>query len=116
MKQSEMQGTADTTEKFYLGKPGKMLEQFTDAKQAGAAFFSADENQRPYVIHELPWRGARIMASTSIHGQREDETNIFVKSFPCGSHSADAEFIAGYSEAESQAKVLILADEINEKT
>lgn len=111
MRQSEMQSIADTPEEFYLGKLGKTLEQCADAKQAGATFYSADENQRPYVIHVLPGRGARIMASTSIHGQRKDETNIFVKSLPGVSHSADADFIAGYSEAESQAKALMLPPE-----
>lgn len=100
---NDLQLVADTIEKFYLGTPGKELEQFTDARQAGAAFNSADEKLRPYVIHKLSDGSARTMASTSIHGQREDGTNIFVKSFPGGSHSADAEFIAGYSEAESQA-------------
>lgn len=99
-----MQSVTDTTEKFYLGNIGKELEQFNDAKQAGAAFYRADENERPYVIQKFPDGSVRIMADTSIHGQRENKTIIFVKSFPRGSHSADAKFIAGYSEAESQAQ------------
>lgn len=99
---NNLQLVADTTEKFYLCTPDKELGQFNDARQAGAAYYSADEKLRPYVIHELPDGSARTMASTSIHGQRENGTNKFVKSFPGGSHSADAEFIAGFSEAESQ--------------
>lgn len=102
-----MQCIADTTEQFYLGTPGKELEQFNDAKQAGAAFYSAVENLRPYVIHKFPDGSARMMASTSIHGHREDKTIIFVKSFPCGAYIADAQFIAGYREAEARVKALL---------
>lgn len=99
----KMQRIADTTEEFSVGYalsyPTTPLERFTDAKQAGAAFYHADEKRRPYVIHTLPDGSARTMAGTGIHGQRENGTNIFVKSFPCGSYSADANFIAGYREA-----------------
>ncbi|EHH7254050.1 hypothetical protein J5X32_001743 [Escherichia coli] len=79
-------------------------QQFTDAKEAGAAFFNAERSDRPAVIHsqndpEAPGgRFGRIMADTGVHGTYANGEQKFVKSLP-DSHKGDAEFRAGYMEA-----------------
>lgn len=78
--------------------------QFTDAKEAGAAFFNEERADRPAVIHsqndpEAPGgRFGRIMADTGVHGTYANGEQKFVKSLP-DSHKGDAEFRAGYMEA-----------------
>lgn len=79
-------------------------QQFTDAKEAGAAFFNAERSDRPAVIHsqndpEAPGgRFGRIMADTQVHGTYANGEQKFVKTLP-NSHKGDAEFRAGYMEA-----------------
>ena len=80
--------------------------QFTDAKEAGAAFFNEERADRPTVIHsqedpEAPGgRFGRIMADTGIYGTYANGEQKFVKSLP-KSHTreGDAKFRAGYMEA-----------------
>lgn len=79
-------------------------QQFTDAKEAGAAFFNAERSDRPAVIHsqndpEAPGgRFGRIMADTQVHATYANGEQKFVKTLP-NSHKGDAEFRAGYMEA-----------------
>lgn len=79
-------------------------QQFTDAKEAGAAFFNAERSDRPAVIHsqndpEAPGgRFGRIMADTQVHAAYANGEQKFVKTLP-NSHKGDAEFRAGYMEA-----------------
>jgi hypothetical protein len=79
-------------------------QQFTDAKEAGAAFFNEERSDRPAVIHsqndpEAPGgRFGRIMADTQVHATYANGEQKFVKTLP-DSHKGDAEFRAGYMEA-----------------
>lgn len=79
-------------------------QQFTDAKEAGAAFFNEERSDRPAVIHsqndpEAPGgRFGRIMADTQVHATYANGEQKFVKTLP-DSHNGDAEFRAGYMEA-----------------
>ena len=80
--------------------------QFTDAKEAGAAFFNEERADRPTVIHsqEDPkapgGRFGRFLADTGIYGTYANGEQKFVKSLP-KSHTreGDAKFRAGYMEA-----------------
>lgn len=80
--------------------------QFTDAKEAGAAFFNEERADRPTVVHsqedpEAPGgRFGRTMADTGIYGTYANGEQKFVKSLP-KSHTreGDAKFRAGYMEA-----------------
>ena len=79
-------------------------QQFTDAKEAGAAFFNAERSDRPAVIHsqndpEAPGgRFSRIMANTQVHAIYANGEQKFVKTLT-NSHKGDAEFREGYMEA-----------------
>ncbi len=79
-------------------------QQFTDAKEAGAAFFNEERSDRPAVIHsqndpEAPGgRFGRIMADTQVHATYANGEQKFVKTLP-DSHKGDAEFRAGYMDA-----------------
>ena len=82
--------------------------RYTDAKQAGAAFFAADSSMRPSVIHGMdgtplsPGGSARVMANTEIHGTNENGQARYVKTLP-NSHAVDAAFRAGYTDAQEKA-------------
>jgi hypothetical protein len=79
-------------------------QQFTDAKDAGAAFFNEDRADRPAVIHSQEDRDApgrlfgRILAATGVHGTYANGEQKFVKSLP-DSRKGDVDFRAGYMEA-----------------
>lgn len=80
-------------------------QEFTDAKEAGAAFFNADRTERPGVIHVMKTDGresARTMADTAIHGTYANGQQVFVKTLP-NSHEVDADFRAGYMQALEQS-------------
>ncbi|MDD3482995.1 hypothetical protein [Azovibrio restrictus] len=88
------------TNRFLLRVPGGDAQEFTDAREAGAAFFHADGAERPAVIHELATGGARFMAETELHGTDANGKQVFVKTLP-DSHDVDADFRAGYLEAQT---------------
>ncbi len=88
------------TNRFLLRIPGGDAQEFTDAREAGAAFFHADEAKRPAVIHEQATGGARFMAKTELHGTDADGKQLFSKTLP-DSHDVDADFRAGYLEAQT---------------
>lgn len=71
---------------------------FTDAKEAGAAFFHADRKEKPVVVHGMEGNKGRIMAETAIFGTYSNGERRFVKTLP-DSREVDAEFRAGYFEA-----------------
>lgn len=77
---------------------------FTDAKEAGAAFFNEERADQPSValLQEDPkapgGRFFRPMAATSIYGTYANGEKKFVKSLP-NSHKGDAKFREGYMEA-----------------
>lgn len=73
-------------------------QTFTDAKEAGAAFFAADRTLSPTVIHEIDGTKARFMATTEIHGTYPNGEQRFVKMLP-DSHEVDPKFRLGYMEA-----------------
>lgn len=95
---------------FEVVVAGGTPTRYTDAKEAGAAWFRVDENKDAAVIHTLSKGGARIMAATEIHGQNKDGSNIYVKSLP-DSHEVDPAFREGYNEAK--AKSLVNSKEVN---
>jgi hypothetical protein len=80
-------------------RTGNREREFTDAKKAGAAYYTADpeKSPRPSVVHAEDNRG-RIIASTEIHGQYEDGQTRFYKTLP-DVMPIDKEFQAGYYEA-----------------
>lgn len=65
---------------------------FTDAKEAGAAFYREDKSNEPSVIHD-----GRVMART-VWQQAPGEERQYSKTLP-NSHAVDAEFRAGYLDA-----------------
>ncbi len=71
---------------------------FTDAKEAGAAFFHADRKEKPAVVHGMEGNNGRIMAETVIFGTHSNGERRYVKTLP-DSREVDAEFRAGYFEA-----------------
>ena len=77
---------------------------FTDAKEAGAAFFNEERADRPSValLQEDPkapgGRFFRPMAGTSIYGTYANGEKKFVKTLP-NSHKGDDKFREGYMEA-----------------
>lgn len=73
-------------------------KQYTDAKEAGAAFFAADITKRPYVVHSSEQSFARDMAGTAIHDNYPDGETRYVKTLS-DSHDVDKDFRAGYLEA-----------------
>jgi len=75
------------------------FKDFTDAKEAGAAFFNVDASQRPVVIHGLEDNRARFMASTEIHGTYENGEQRFVKRLPGDDREGDRQFRSGYFDA-----------------
>lgn len=86
------------SERFIVRAPTTGEERvFTDPREAGAAFFSADPADRPSVIHAGD-KGVRHMAGTELHGQHEDREPRYFKSLP-SSHAPDAAFRAGFLEA-----------------
>lgn len=90
---------AGTAAAYTLHNPRtNATQQFADAREAGAAFFAAEPSNRPAVIHSTEGGGARLMATTEVHGAHEDGKPRFVKTLP-SSHKGDAEFRAGYAEA-----------------
>lgn len=80
-------------------RTGKREREFTDAKKAGAAYYTADPEKlpRPSVVHAEGNQG-RIIALTEIHGQYEDGQTRFYKTLP-DAMPIDKEFQAGYYEA-----------------
>lgn len=95
------------TETFSVHQPiSNKTQEFTSAREAGAAFFHADITDRPGVIHGMPagpgtgpGGSARFMANTEIHGQYEDGSTRYVKGLPYSDKEADKEFRAGYVDA-----------------
>ncbi|NBZ89201.1 hypothetical protein [Stagnihabitans tardus] len=71
--------------------------EFTDPREAGAAFFRADPAERPSVTH-VDGNTARTMARTEIHGRNEAGEPRHVKSLP-NSHAPDAAFRTGFYDA-----------------
>lgn len=88
--------------------------QFTNAREAGAAFFIAERADRPAVIHSIGNNSARTMADTAISGTYENGEQRFVKSLP-NSHPSDAEFRAGYMDALEESVNVRLKDASWEK-
>ena len=93
---------------FFEVISGNDKTRYTDAKQAGAAFFVADGSMRPSVIHGMdgtplsPGGSARVMANTEMHGTYENGQARYVKTLPA-SHVVDADFRAGYTDAQEKA-------------
>jgi hypothetical protein len=85
---------------LYLSRSGKGVE-FTDPREAGRAFFHADPEERPIVIHAVD-NTARTMARTEIHGQDASGANRYFKALP-SSHAPDAAFREGFLEAVEQS-------------
>lgn len=82
---------------------GDEKTRYTDAKEAGAAFFAADGSKRPTVIHSMPSEfspggSGRFMAATEMHGGYAGSEDRFVKRLP-NSHAVDKDFRAGYFDA-----------------
>lgn len=71
--------------------------EFSDPREAGAAFFRADASERPSVTH-VEGNTARTMARTEVHGLNEAGDPRYVKSLP-NSHTPDAAFRAGFYDA-----------------
>jgi len=92
----------ETTHEFTL-RAGNREREYTDAKKAGAAYYTADpeKSPRPSVVHAEGNRG-RIIASTEIHGQYEDGQPRFYKTLP-DVMPIDKEFQAGFYEALEKA-------------
>ena len=86
----------DVVEK--LGRE-ESARSFTDAQEAGRAFYNADVSKQPLVI-QTQGNGGRIMASTKKIGSLQNPD--FYKSVPLDNrHGLDSEFWAGYySEME----------------
>jgi hypothetical protein len=72
-------------------------ETFEDPREAGRAFFLADPDERPSVMHVMG-NSARTMARTEIHGVHPGGEPRYFKSLPA-SHAPDAEFREGFLEA-----------------
>lgn len=77
-------------------------KQYSDARQAGAAFFAADITKRPYVVHSSEQNFARGMAGTAIHDKYPDGETRYVRVLP-DSHDVDKDFRAGYMQALEQS-------------
>lgn len=96
----------ETTHSFSVHQPkSNKTQDFTDAREAGAAFFNADRTERPGAIHVMKTDGresGRIMADTEVHGTYSNGEQVFVKTLP-NSHQVDAEFRAGYWQALEQS-------------
>ena len=71
--------------------------EFTDPREAGAAFFRADPAERTSVTH-VDGNSARTMARTEIDGRDEAGEPRHVKSLP-NSHAPDAAFRSGFYDA-----------------
>lgn len=74
-------------------------QEFTNAKEAGAAYFHADRVHKPHVIQELEGNRGRFMAQTEIHGDYPNGEQRFVKALPQGELVGDAGLRSGYFEA-----------------
>lgn len=96
----------ETTHSFRVHQPkSNTTQDFTDAKEAGAAFFHADRTERPGAIHVMKTDGresGRMMADTEVHGTYANGEQVFVKTLP-NSHAVDADFRAGYMQALEQS-------------
>lgn len=96
----------EITHSFSVHQPkSNKTQDFTDAREAGAAFFNADRTERPGAIHVMKTDGresGRIMADTEVHGTYSNGEQVFVKTLP-NSHQVDAEFRAGYWQALEQS-------------
>jgi hypothetical protein len=69
-------------------------KSFTDAQEAGRAFYNADVSKRPHVI-EIQGNSGRIMASTKQAGSLQNPD--FYKGVPLGDNNGrDHEFLSGY--------------------
>lgn len=86
------------SENIYNVVAGAKTVSYTDAREAGAAFFNAERKEQPYVIHEMDGNKGRIMAGTAIAGTYANGERRFLKSLP-KTHEADADFRAGYFDA-----------------
>lgn len=86
-----------TGDSFEVVVRGNTLS-FTDAKEAGAAFFHADRKEKPVVVHGMPGNKGRMMAETAIFGTHSNGERRYVKALS-DSREVDAEFRAGYFEA-----------------
>jgi Large polyvalent protein-associated domain 7 len=98
---------------------GDKVTRYTNAKEAGEAYFEADSATRPTVIHGMPvgpdtgpGGRARLMAETAIHGEYENGDKRYVKGLPNSEREVDKDFRAGYVEAldKSVNKRLKVAD------
>ncbi len=80
---------------------GNTSARYTNAQEAGAAYFKADARQRPSVIHTPGGGGARVLADTLVQGAQQGGQPSFVKSLPePESHAVSPDFRHGYFEAE----------------
>lgn len=97
------QARKQETSHVFLLRTGKREREFTDAKKAGAAYYTADpkKSPRPSVVHAEGNQG-RIIASTEVHGQYDDGQTRFYKTLP-DAMPIDKEFQAGYYEALEKA-------------
>jgi hypothetical protein len=81
---------------------GDASVSFADAKEAGAAFFKADVNQRPYVTHTTE-TGTRAVAGTIVE-LPVGRAPLYTKSLPAADmDSRNADFRHGFNEAERLA-------------
>jgi len=95
-EQANQQRETQAADHSFTVKAGNRSWKYTDAKKAGAAYYRADPEKKPSVIHAENNRG-RIMASTEIHGTYEDGQTRYYKSVP-DVRPVDKEFQAGFNE------------------
>lgn len=77
---------------------GNKSARYENPREAGAAYFMADRDQRASVVHMKDGQSKRVMAESALEGKYENGTNRFVKSLP-HSHAVDVDFRSGYFEA-----------------
>ncbi|WP_281661197.1 LPD7 domain-containing protein [Microvirgula aerodenitrificans] len=85
---------------------GGKATRYTNAEEAGKAFFLAKSMEQPSVIHGMPAGPktgpsgrARILAETVIDGRYDDGGTRYVKSVPLSNKAVDKAFRTGYVEA-----------------
>jgi hypothetical protein len=96
---------APIAKSYYVEEKAGERRSFTDAREAGAAYFEADRSQRPGVVQELKGNRARLFATTEIHGHYENGDQRFVKRLPSQNMDGAKEFRAGYFEALEKSVV-----------
>jgi hypothetical protein len=82
---------------YELRAHGREPRFYTDARQAGAAFFTARREEQPSVVAHEPWpEGQQWLLASTARDQRDPSgyTHLLL--------AAPAEFVAGYEEARAR--------------